>query len=96
MRAGRPPLPSGYKRSGTTEPVLAAFDGYIAYCGLYRVEEEIAEVVHIVEASLYPNWVGTEQRRRYRFDGGRLVLSAPVFGVSGNIINELTWQRVTE
>ena len=44
----------------------------LAYCGRYRVDGDC--VVHTVEMSMYPNWVGTEQRRAYRFDGDRIVL----------------------
>jgi hypothetical protein len=94
MRAGRASLPSGYRRSGAVDEVLAAFEGYIAYCGAYRVEEESSEVIHCVEASLFPNWVGTEQRRGYQFDAERLALSAEGSRKGVTVSNRLIWQRI--
>jgi hypothetical protein len=94
MRAGRAHLPNGYRRSGAVEPVVAAFEGYIAYCGIYQVEEDTLHVVHHVEASLFPNWVGTQQRRGYQFDGERLTLTAPGSRSGVQVSNRLIWQRV--
>lgn len=67
--------------------------GYIAYCGRYVVDEEAGEVVHHVEASLYPPWVGGEQRRRFRFDGTRLTLSASRWRNGRETVHRLIWER---
>jgi len=71
----------------------AGAEGYIAYCGSYRVDEEAGEVIHRVEASLYPGWVGSEQRREYAFAGTRLTLSAKLRRKGRQIVSRLEWER---
>ena len=65
---------------------------YVAYAGTYSIDGD--EVVHHVEVSLIADWIGTEQRRRFRFEanGDRLVLVAPPEG--RNPEHVLTWARL--
>lgn len=93
MKAGRPQLSGSYGARGKSEAAVAAFEGYIAYCGRWRVDAESGEVIHNVESSLYPNWVGSEQRRGVAFEDGELVLSAATERSSGVWISLLRWQR---
>src|SRR4051812_14520079 len=73
----------------------AAADGYIAYAGRFEVEEGAEPfVVHHVETSLVPNWVGRPQRRAVVLDGDRLQLTAPAIDVGGRWdVPVLTWRR---
>jgi hypothetical protein len=75
--------------------VTAAADGYIAYAGRFEVEETaVPTVIHHVEISLVPNWVGRPQRRTVALDGDRLRLTAPPLEVAGRTtIPRLTWRR---
>src|SRR4051812_30817019 len=59
--AGADPL------GGSAEEAQAALSSCHSYCGRYRFED--GAVVHTVEAAAFPNMVGTEQRRFYRFEG---------------------------
>jgi hypothetical protein len=72
----------------------AAFDGYIAYYGTYVVDDARAVVTHRVTGSLNPAIVGTEQVRRMRADGDRLVLEADFRTRQGTIVQTLTWRRI--
>ena len=47
----------------TPEEVRIAFEGYISYCGFYEVNEQERFVLHHLQLSWFPNWVGTEQKR---------------------------------
>jgi hypothetical protein len=69
--------------------------GYIAYAGRFEVEEsDPPVVVHHVEISLVPNWVGRPQRRTVELDGDRLRLTAPELDVGdGPATPALTWRR---
>ena len=72
--------------SGQTLPDpdrAAAYSTYISYCGTYTVEGD--NVVHHVKAGLIPSWTGSDQVRRFRFEGGRLIISP------GN--QKLVWER---
>ena len=91
MRPDRPKFKAdGAARTGTAEEKVAAFDGYTAYYGAYSVKDAEHVVIHHVEASLYPNWVGSEQRRAYEFSGDQLILRVT------NAVGEsrLVWERV--
>mgnify|MGYP005857205167 CR=1 FL=1 len=67
-----------------------ALEEYLGYYGRYTVDEAGGVVVHHVEGSSYPRWIGTDQVRRYRFEGDHLILSAEGQGVR----RVLTWARI--
>jgi hypothetical protein len=46
---------------------------YVFYCGRYEFRGET--VVHHLELSLLPNWVGVDYERLVEVTGNRLVLS---------------------
>jgi hypothetical protein len=76
MQPGRPQFASDDLRQGTPDEMIAAYRGYLAYYGTYTIDETRGIVVHKVEASLFPNYVGTDQMRHYTFSGARLTLEA--------------------
>jgi hypothetical protein len=49
--------------------------GFVVYFGTFTVDEANNTVIHHVEASLVPSWVGTDLKRHFRFDGSTLVLT---------------------
>jgi hypothetical protein len=82
-------------RGGSNHERVAAFSSYIAYCGSYEVTGDV--VVHYVEMSLFPNWVGTEQTRTIELAGDELVLRTRPLEVGGQVlVNELRWRREDE
>ena len=94
MADGRPRFSSPDIRGGTLEEKVAAIDDYVSYCGRFEVKED--RVVHHIEVSLFPNWVGTSQDRSYEFDGDRLTLSTPQMTVGGRrLSNRLVWEKVS-
>ena len=69
-----------------------AFSTYLSYCGTYEVEGDV--VVHHIEMSLFPNWVGGEQRRQFEPSDDKLVLRTPPLETGGDVIvNEFRWIR---
>ena len=88
-RGVRPP-----SRTATTDAeVRAAYAAYTSYAGTYVVRG--AQVVHRVELSLFPNWIGGEQARTYEFIGDRLVLTAAPTRIRGREARaSLVWERV--
>jgi hypothetical protein len=79
---------------GTTDERSAAFSSFIAYGGRYAIDG--STVVHPVEVSLFPNWVGTTQRRHWALDadGDRLTLVSPPITVGGQTRTQrLVWRR---
>ena len=78
----------------TTAQKAYAFDGYFHYSGKWLIEKNEA-LVHSVEFSLNPDFVGTKQRRNVELSGGsNLVLSAQEKDNVGVIRHHfLEWQR---
>jgi hypothetical protein len=94
-RRDRSPITGGDMLAGPDEERLAAFSSFIAYTARFHMEG--TDVIHSVVMSLFPNWVGTAQRRHVDLsaDGERLVLSADPFLLRGRMSRQvLTWRRV--
>ena len=51
----------------------ALLSTYIAYSGPCTVDEKEGSVTLKVDAAWRPDYVGTEQKRFFRFDNGRLI-----------------------
>jgi hypothetical protein len=78
---------------GSVEEKVAAADTFFSYCGRFEVLSDM--IVHHVETSFYPNWVGDKQERLYRFEGDYLILSTPSMLAWGEMQSaHLTWKRV--
>ena len=97
MARGRPPFVTGNLLKGSDDEVRAAFEGYLAYYGSYSVDEANELMVHEVEGSFFPNWIGDRQIRTYEFtDDGKLRLSTmPIKGSRADLTVVLLWERTT-
>ncbi|MHB8645040.1 MAG: lipocalin-like domain-containing protein [Thermomicrobiales bacterium] len=84
MDSHSPRFARGHICDATDAERAAVARGYVSYAGRYEVVE--GKVLHHVEVSLIPNWLGGTQERRYTLDGDRLTLVAP----RGTLI----WERV--
>lgn len=94
MRHLRPSFVSGDMGGGTSEELAAAVTGYSAYFGTYSVDEAAGVVTHHVKGSLFPNWVGTDQRRSILIDGNSLTLtSQPILSEGKMRVFRAVWQR---
>lgn len=95
MKEGRKEFASGDIRGGTVDEKIEAFNGYISYSGRYEVKDDI--VIHDIEVSLFPNWIGEKQERFYKFDGDTLTLSTPLQLVGGmKLSSHLVWEKVRD
>ena len=93
MKEGRPRFEAGDIQGGTVEEKIAAINGYLSYAGRYYVRDDV--VSHHIEVSLFPNWVGETQERKFKIDGNRLILSTPLMLVGGrNLSTHLVWEKV--
>jgi hypothetical protein len=92
MSVGRTPFNSGDLSAGGIEEKVQAFDTYFSYCGRYELRGE--KVIHHIEVSLFPNWIGKDEERFYRFDNDQLILSTPPLLVDGiEQTGLLIWKR---
>lgn len=89
--AGRAPL-GGTQWSVPEGDKARAYETCFAYSGSYEIAGD--EVLHKVDLSLNPNWVGTTQRRHAALRDGRLVISARMEPETPEARTaELIWQR---
>ena len=92
---GRTPFAIADRMAGTTAEIKAAFESFQAYYGRYKIDEREHVVTHTVIQSLLPNWVGTEQRRQYKFQDGKLILRTPPLLIGGRrVTGELVWEKI--
>ncbi|HEX7614495.1 MAG TPA: lipocalin-like domain-containing protein [Thermoanaerobaculia bacterium] len=95
MRGDRPRFAVNDQQAGTHEEIAAALEGCLSYFGTYVVDETHGVVVHHVSQSLFPNWIGTDQVRFFRFSGERLIVAAPTQQVRGHLMDAmLVWERL--
>lgn len=95
MRRDRANFASSHLTDATPEEIKSGFEGYIGYCGSYEVNEQERFVIHRLQLSSFPNWVGTEQKRYFEFAGDRLTLRTPPLTVLGEPqVHSLVWQRL--
>jgi hypothetical protein len=93
MKGNRKKFQSDSINGGSFEETNAAFNSYLAYFGTY-VEEEPGAVVHTVEGSLFPNWLGNKETRYGKITGNTLVLHTPPIPAFGReIVFYITWKR---
>ena len=92
MRVGRPRFAAGDLLAGEPAEQLAAVRGYLSYAGRYTFLGDT--ILHHVEVSLFPNWIGTDQERLVDQSGDRLTLSTRPLRISGELqTGHLVWER---
>lgn len=94
-RHDRPVFTKEYFQNRAPDEFKLAVDGYFAYFGRYKVNEADGIIIHTVEGSLFPNWIGTEQIRRFQFEGDRLIYDMPLRQQGADRrTGHLVWERV--
>ena len=80
MRPGRrSTVPAGSSLiagNASVDEIRDAVTGFTAYFGTFDVDEASQTVIHHVQCSFVPSWVGTDLKRTYRFYDNRLQLTA--------------------
>jgi hypothetical protein len=97
MRPGRPPYQVPGPGEGTVTELAEAAGGYLAYSGSYHVVDN-SIVVHEIDVSLLPNWVGESLRRKVTLAGRRLELTTitPILIDGRSHTAVLTWNRAED
>jgi hypothetical protein len=93
MRPNRVRFAAGDLLGGSAEEKAQAANTYVSYCGRYEFNGDT--VIHHVDLSLFPNWVGVEQERLVELRGDRLTLSTRAILLGGvQRTAHLIWERV--
>lgn len=90
--ADRTPFVTGGQWTADAVEKAAAYDACLAYAGGYDYDGTY--IVHHVDISLFPNWIGGDQRRLVHWDGTTLSLTARIEeGTSEARTAILRWRR---
>ena len=93
MRPNRTKFAAGDLLRANAKEKARAASTYISYCGQYEFQGET--VIHHVELSLFPNWVGVDQERLVEVRGTRLTLSTRPMLLGGiQQTGHLIWERL--
>lgn len=92
MRAGREPFQARDILLGSEAERAGAAASYMSYAGRFVLEGD--RIRHLVEISLFPNWVGTLQERIVELRGDALVLRTDPIQLGGRVsVARMTWSR---
>ncbi|MFD3427342.1 lipocalin-like domain-containing protein [Nocardia fluminea] len=79
---------------GTAPEKSRAYESIIHYCGTFDVDETTNTVIHHVQFSTFPNFVGRELRRTCVFEADTLKLDTPPMNFGGQpLASYILWQR---
>ena len=94
-QSGRLEVKSGDIMDASHEEMAASFRGYISYFGHYEFDEKNNKVLHHIEGSLFPNWIGDTLRRNVNMKSSRLELSTePTMYGSEEVIGVVLWEKI--
>jgi len=88
--SGLNPLANADPQDATPEEAGRAWHNYVGYWGTFTVDAKAGVVIHAVEGAWFPNWIGQNQVRRYRFAGNTLTLEADSPAWHATLI----WRRI--
>ncbi len=100
MATDRPDVPTRTLSAAPPAMQATAAAGFIIYAGSYSIDG--GDVIHHVEISLLPNWVGTSERRHIDWiqtdNGLDLELTTPPTDTDGGrvFVQWLQWTRVSD
>lgn len=76
---------------GNDEEKLAAASTFFGYAGRFQQLED--SVIHRIDVSLFPGWVGRDHVRKADLDGASLTLRDRIAGQDANVA--LSWRRLS-
>jgi Lipocalin-like domain len=95
IRIGRPAFASKNRLGGTADENKAAVQGMISHFGTYAVDEAGKTVTFRIDASSFPNWDATIQKRPITaITNEVLTYETPAPSASGFVRAELAWKKM--
>lgn len=68
---------SDNKADGSVDELRSAVTGSSTHYGVVTIDQQFGVLAFSIEGSSFPNWEGTTQKRRYKFDGAVLRYEVP-------------------
>jgi hypothetical protein len=94
VRYGRPAFASKNRLAGTADENKAAVQGMISHFGTYAIDEGGKSITFRIEASSFPNWDATVQKRPVTaITDDVLTWNTPMPSATGYVHSELAWKK---
>src|SRR5215472_2425862 len=94
IRNGRPAFASKDRMAGTVDENKAAVQGMISHFGTYAVDEAGKSVTFRIQASSFPNWDGTVQKRPITAITDEVLTgNTPAPSAAGFVRAEVAWKK---
>lgn len=93
IAANLPKFASNNRMYGTAEEYKTISHGVVAYFGTYTVNDGTHILTLHIERSSFPNWEGTDQRRKFEFVGDELRYTAESSTANAAEAAVLVWKR---
>lgn len=97
LMIARPDLPrfaANKRDAGTPEENRAVLAGSLAFFGTYAVSGADQVITLHVEASTFPNWVGTSQKRSFTLRGDEMKWTNRTPAIGAEVV-EVVWRRAS-
>ena len=95
LRAVRAKIVSGDKNTATPEEYKNMVEGSNSHFGTYTVAEDSKTISFRITHAFFPNWEGTEQKRKYTFKDGVLTYVVTHTTQGGqSVIAEVSWKKI--
>ncbi|SRR6266508_1500917 len=91
-RPGLPKFAANKRDAGTPEENKAVLAGSLAFFGTYSVSEADEAITLLVEASTFPNWIGTNQKRSFTLAGDEMKWTNRTPAIGAEVV-EVVWRR---
>jgi lipocalin-like protein len=91
-RPGLPRFAANKRDAGTPEENRAVLAGSLAFFGTYSVSDADQVITLHVEASTFPNWVGSNQKRSFTLGGDEMKWTNRTPAIGAEIV-EVVWRR---
>jgi len=92
MRSDRARFVSNDRARATAEEYKSAVMGSNAHFGRYVLNDTDHTITFRIEHASFPNWEGTEQKRSYKIEDGRLKYIVPTPTTGAGAIGEVEWK----
>jgi len=91
-RPGLPKFAAGKRDAGTPEENKAVLAGLLAFYGTYSVNEADQVLILHPEASTFPNWIGSDQKRYLKLAGDQQIWTNRTPAIGAEVV-EVVWKR---
>jgi len=88
-----PKFAANARTKGTAEENKAVIEGSIFHYGLYTIDDGGKSITFKIQASSFPNWDGTSQKRALKVAGETLTYTV-TSPSAGGPPNDVVWKRI--